>query len=106
MTIARREFLTRTGSALAAGVISSAGDSTGALAQSIPAPSPAPGAFDDWAAVRAEFALSDDFIHMSAMLISSHPKTVREAIEEHRRGMDANPVTYLHENNRHLQEVA
>jgi selenocysteine lyase/cysteine desulfurase len=61
---------------------------------------------DDWDAVRAQFPLSDDFIHMSAMLIASHPRPVREAIEEHRRGMDANPVAYLQQNNRRLQESA
>src|SRR3954463_3919065 len=54
----------------------------------------------------AQFALSDEFVHMSAMLISSHPKPVREAIEEHRRGMDANPLTYVFQNNRRLQEGA
>jgi hypothetical protein len=60
------------------------------------APPSAQASFDDWNAVRAQFALSDDFIHMSAMLISSHPRPVREAIDEHRRGMDANPIIYLH----------
>jgi selenocysteine lyase/cysteine desulfurase len=59
----------------------------------------------DWEAVRAQFALSDEFIHMSAMLISSHPKPVR-AIEEHRQAMDANPLMYLFENNRALQDSA
>ena len=106
MTLDRRELLTGTGLALAAGAIASSGGSTGAVAQSIPVPSPAPGAFDNWLAVRAQFALSDDFIHMSAMLISSHPKPVREAIDEHRRGMDANSVIYLYQNNRQLQETA
>ena len=43
---------------------------------------------------------------MSAMLISSHPKPVREAIEQHRRAMDANPLTHLFQNNRLLQEAA
>jgi hypothetical protein len=33
---------------------------------------------------------------MSAMLIASHPKPVRDAIEQHRRAMDANPLTYGH----------
>jgi selenocysteine lyase/cysteine desulfurase len=59
-----------------------------------------------WDAVRAQFALSGQFIHMSAMLISSHPKPVRDAIEQHRRAMDANPLSYLFENNRRLQEAA
>src|SRR3712207_1853729 len=106
MPLARRELLTRTGLALVAGAIASSGGSTGAVAQSLPALPPTPGNFDDWNAVRAQFALSDDFIHMSAMLISSHPKPVREAIDEHRRGMDANPITYLNRNNHQLQEAA
>src|SRR5215211_4521409 len=93
MTLARRELLTQTGLALAAGAIASSAGSTGA-AQSIAAPSSAQGSSDDWNAVREQFALSDDFIHMSAMLISSHPRLIQEAIDEHRRGMDANPVTY------------
>ena len=56
--------------------------------------------------MRAQFALSDEYIHLSAMLIASHPKPVRDAIEEHRRAMDANPLTYLFRNNRSLQEAA
>ncbi len=43
---------------------------------------------------------------MSAMLIASHPKLVRDAIEEHRRAMDANPLTYLFQNNRAFQDAA
>ncbi|MFN3514968.1 MAG: aminotransferase class V-fold PLP-dependent enzyme [Phenylobacterium sp.] len=52
-----------------------------------------------WRGVRDQFALSDRDIHMSAMLISSHPRIVREAIERHRRELDANPVRYLEANN-------
>ena len=59
-----------------------------------------------WDGVRAQFALSDEYIHLSAMLIASHPKPVRDAIEAHRRGMDASPLTYLFQNNRPLQEAA
>src|SRR5262249_46533029 len=58
---------------------------------------PKPGAAPDlstWPGVRAEFALSRDYIHMALMLLASHPRTVREAIERHRRGLDGNPVTY------------
>ncbi len=43
---------------------------------------------------------------MSAMLIASHPKLVRDALEEHRRAMDANPLTYLFQNNRAFQDAA
>jgi len=104
MTLARRELLTRTALALAAGAIASSGGSVGAAAQA--AAVPLAGGSDAWDYVRGQFALSDDFIHMSAMLIASHPKPVRDAIDEHRRGMDANPITYLQQNNRRLQEAA
>lgn len=106
MTLVRRELLTRTGLALAAGAIASPAGATGAAAQGLPAWPLASGSLEGWAAVRAQFALSDDFVHMSAMLISSHPGPVREAIDAHRRGMDANPIVYLHQNNRRLQEAA
>lgn len=54
---------------------------------------------DDWAKVRSQFALTDDKIHMSALLIAANPAPVREAIERHRRGLDVDPVGYLNENN-------
>lgn len=61
---------------------------------------------DDWERVKRQFALTDDLIHMSAMLLSSHPAPVREAIEEHRRGLDASPVAYLERNNDRLTRAA
>lgn len=61
---------------------------------------------DRWNAVRAVFDLSPDAVHMSAMLIASHPRAVREAIETHRREMDANPVEYLERHNNRLTEAA
>jgi isopenicillin-N epimerase len=98
----RRELLTRSGLALAAGAMASSSGWLDAAAQDN-----ALGAEGlDWPAVRAQFALTDEFIHMSAMLISSHPKPVRRAIREHRRGMDADPLTYVFDNNRRLQEEA
>ena len=44
--------------------------------------------------MRAEFLLSRDYIHMALMLLTSHPRPVREAIDRHRRGLDDNPVSY------------
>lgn len=55
-----------------------------------------------WGQLRRQFALSRDRIHMSAMLIASHPAPVREAIERHRRALDADPVVYLESNNTRL----
>jgi isopenicillin-N epimerase len=99
----RRELLIRSGLALAAGAMGSSTGMLDAAAQDI---APDPVEWLDWPTVRAQFALTDEFIHMSAMLISSHPKPVRKAIQEHRRGMDDNPLTYVFENNRRLQEEA
>ena len=58
---------------------------------------PAASDLSTWAGVRAEFLLSRDYIHMALMLLASHPRPVREAIERHRRGLDDNPVTYGHD---------
>jgi isopenicillin-N epimerase len=51
----------------------------------------------DWAAVRAEFPLSREHIHLALMLLTSHPRPVREAIEKHRRRFDENPAGYFEE---------
>ena len=48
-----------------------------------------------WDAIRGEFALAPGVTQLSAFLLASHPRPVREAIERHRRGLDANPHGYL-----------
>lgn len=55
----------------------------------------------DWQAFRDLFALSRDKVHMSAMLLSSHPAPVRDAIAKHRDELDRDTVTYLE---RHMDE--
>jgi len=50
---------------------------------------------DEWSRIRAEFNLSPDYIHLAGFLLASHPRRVREAIERHRSGFDANPALYL-----------
>jgi isopenicillin-N epimerase len=62
--------------------------------------------FETWEDVRDLFDLSPDKIHMSAMLITSHPRPVRDAIERHRLGLDRDPVDYLRENGSRLTEAA
>ncbi|GGB61912.1 class V aminotransferase [Blastomonas aquatica] len=104
----RRGFMGSVGAAvLAAGVVSACdrGDGESGTADAPtsnrrngPHPPKLTGSAD-WEDVRAQFDLSEDTIHMSAMLISSHPKPVREAIERHRKGLDRDPVTYLEANN-------
>ena len=51
----------------------------------------------DWGSVRDQFALTRAHIHMATFLLASHPRPVAEAIERHRRGFDADPVTYWEE---------
>jgi len=91
MTIDRRKFLTR---ALAGGAMTTVGGARLAVAGAPEAAKPAAPDLSSWAGVRAEFPLSRDYIHMALMLLTSHPRPVREAIERHRRGLDDNPVTY------------
>src|SRR3954466_2293054 len=95
MTIDRRRFLS---GALTTGALTTVAGGKLALAAAPPAkPAPAPD-LSSWAGVRAEFPLSRDYIHMALMLLTSHPRPVREAIDRHRRGFDDDPVTYFHEN--------
>lgn len=51
-----------------------------------------------WEDVRAQFAVESDLVHMSSFFLSSHPRPVRDAIERHRRGLDADPLHYVEEN--------
>jgi isopenicillin-N epimerase len=106
----RREFLAGAGRAIAAATIGvgcgrERGDPSGA------APAGAVGNRDDagagpvrWEWVRAQFELSPEPVHLSALLLSSHPAAVREAIERHRRALDRDPALYLIENNARLRE--
>ena len=49
----------------------------------------------NWDAVRDQFELRRDQIHMAGFLLASHPRSVRDAIETHRQGLDEDPVGYL-----------
>src|ERR687896_884534 len=82
--LTRKELLA---GAAAAGVVAGGGRSAAK-----------PAAFDpgDWASVKAQFGLSRDGRHFDAFVLATHPKPVREAIERHRRGLDADPAGYLH----------
>jgi selenocysteine lyase/cysteine desulfurase len=94
----RREFLVRTGAALAAG-----GLGGGFADLDEVAAAPEADAALDWAAVRRQFRLASGWVHMSGLLLASHPAPVRRAIERHRRRLDANPVHYLHERGPRLE---
>ena len=50
-----------------------------------------------WSSVRAQFAIAPGLHHLAGFVLAPHPRPVREAIERHRRGLDADPYGYLHE---------
>jgi selenocysteine lyase/cysteine desulfurase len=80
------------------GLLARAGLAAGALALGRPEPVEAAPDLRDWASVRSQFALDRDRIHLASFLLATHPRSVRAAIEGHRRRLDANPVDYLHGN--------
>jgi len=63
---------------------------------------PMPGA-PDWKKIRTEWSMDPSWIDLSAMLLASNPRIVRQAIDRHRRGLDNQPVIYLTGRNRELQ---
>jgi selenocysteine lyase/cysteine desulfurase len=50
-----------------------------------------------WAALREDFLLAKDRIHLGNLLIASNPRPVREAVDAHRKLLDENPVDVLEE---------
>jgi isopenicillin-N epimerase len=49
----------------------------------------------DWRSVRRLFNLSPELTHLGLFLISSHPKPVRDAIEQYRKQLDLDPMTTI-----------
>src|SRR6266516_3704126 len=94
----RRSFLVRTGLALGTGALSAGCRPRLELVRGEAAAD-----LQDWRAVRGEFNLSRDYIHLTGFLLASHPRPVREAIETHRRGLDENPANYLHDHGQRLE---
>src|SRR5262244_3743699 len=85
MSVTRRDFLVRSSLSVAAGALTPAfarADASNVLASA---------RYDDWTAVRREFDLAPDHIHLGLFYLTSHPRPVREAIEKYRRQLDANP---------------
>ena len=89
--IGRRGFLVRSGLALGAAIL--AGAHPRALAEQPPGQNH----FKIWEDLRAQFPLTPQLIHLAAFFLSSHPTPVREAIERHRAGLDADPIGYWFE---------
>ena len=86
MKISRRNFLTAAGLSIAANAFSS----TDTLAKEKPV-GKVSNDLQDWSAVRDEFDLGREYIHLSSFFLASHPRPVREAIERYRKEIDRNP---------------
>ena len=84
MTLNRRDFVATAGLS----VLASTGLRAAAAKQTAPANVDHR---SSWAAIRAQFDLSPEWLHFSQFYIVSHPRPVREAIERLRRKLDANP---------------
>lgn len=91
--IGRRGFLVRTGLVLGATVLANAYPHAFADQESQSPQS----RFKNWDDLRAQFPLSPQLIHLAAFFLASHPTPVREAIERHRAGLDADPIGYWQE---------
>ena len=85
MPITRRDFLISGSLSLAAGALSPV-----LLQAEKTKPSPHTD-LGDWESVRREFELAPDYIHLALFYLASHPRAVRQAIEQYRARIDANP---------------
>ncbi len=83
--ISRRDFISTAAAATAA--VLTPGRLLAALEkQTAPLPD-----LSQWDTVRAQFALAKDHLHFASFYIVSHPKPVRDAIDDFRRVLDADP---------------
>jgi selenocysteine lyase/cysteine desulfurase len=55
---------------------------------------------------RAALAPGDGYVNLATFLLAAHPPRVRDAIERHRRGLDANAALYLREHEEELEHAA
>ena len=52
------------------------------------------------------FLLDPEYVNLTTFLLASHPRPVREAIERHRGGLDANAALYLRDSEIALEDAA
>src|SRR5215470_2163 len=98
----RRSFMARTGTLLGTSGVASVIRFPLAVVDTQAARALA--GLSEWDAVRAQFNLSPNKINMSCYWQASHPKVVRDAIEQHRRGLDQCPSEYFQDNAPRLEE--
>jgi selenocysteine lyase/cysteine desulfurase len=99
VTLGRRDFLVRTGLLVGAGALAAAGCRSDEEARTAGAAA----GLDTWAGVRQSFALDRKRVQLSSFLLAAHPRPVREAIEEHRRRLDADTAAYIQDEEEALE---
>lgn len=92
----RRKFLRNSGFAMGAGLVLPVLSCTPSTKEESSAAKEL--SLDTWEGVRSQFNLTPEKIHMSQMLLASHPIPVRESIEMHRKNFDENPFEYWENN--------
>jgi isopenicillin-N epimerase len=85
MPLTRRDFLISGSLSLAAGAFSPL------VVRAEKTKPNTPADFKDWESVRREFELAPDYVHLALFFLASHPRPVRQAIEQYRKKIDANP---------------
>lgn len=61
----------------------------------------------DWEAVRSQFRLDPEWVHLgTSQYFASHPTHVREAIAHHAKELDANPAMYIVKNEQSFAKKA
>src|SRR6266536_1655220 len=86
MPLTRRDFLISGSLSLAAGAFSPLVVGAEKTKPNTPAD------FNDWESVRREFELAPDYVHLALFFLASHPRPVRQAIEQYREKIDSNPL--------------
>jgi selenocysteine lyase/cysteine desulfurase len=99
VTLDRRDFLVRTGLLVGAGALAAAGCRSDEEARTAGAAA----GLDTWAGVRQAFALDYENAQLASFLLAAHPRPVREAIEQHRRRLDADTAAYLQDEEERLE---
>src|SRR3954471_22407086 len=97
MELTRKQLLAGGAAAAAGTALAGCGGGSAPAATTATGGAPArrPEPLSSWPGVRAQLGLDPRLRHFAAFLLAPHPRPVREAIERHRRGLDADPAGYL-----------
>lgn len=85
MNLNRRQFLATGGTLAAATLV------PGRLLAALEKRAATPPRLEAWDDIRAQFQLSPDHLQFASFYLASHPRPVREAIEDFRKALDADP---------------